>query len=137
MDRSTIFHIGKPSIDSLPVDINLRLNFQGSVLLSKVSDLLERQAAVRRLHRAELVCGGARGPAPNQLCQPVGLAVAPVTRWGWPGGEKWKNVVGFFEDLGKSLEILYNLYNLYNLKNLWFLPGLGFCVGIQFLLGIG
>ena len=72
-------------IDSFPVDINLR-NFQGSVLLSKVSDLLERHCAVRRLHQAELVCGGARGPAPNQFCQPVGLAVAPVNRWGYGHG---------------------------------------------------
>ena len=73
-------------IDTFPVNINLRFNFQGSVLLSKVSDLLERHCAVRRLHQAELVCGGARGPAPNQFCQPVGLAVAPVTRWGYGHG---------------------------------------------------
>lgn len=53
----------------------------GSVLLSKVTALLERKAALRRAHQAELVAGGSgRGTRPEQFCQPVGVTVAAVTR---------------------------------------------------------
>ena len=52
----------------------------GSVLLSKVTALLERKAALRRAHQAELVAGGSgRGTRPEQFCQPVGVTVAAVT----------------------------------------------------------
>jgi len=48
-----------------------------SVLLSKVTALLERKAALRRAHQAELVAGGSgRGTRPEQFCQPVGVTVA-------------------------------------------------------------
>lgn len=48
-----------------------------SVLLSKVTALLERKAALRRAHQAELVAGAGRGTRPEQFCQPVGVTVAP------------------------------------------------------------
>lgn len=48
-----------------------------SVLLSKVQDLLERASMMRRSQQAQVLGGGqGRGARPEQLCQPVGLALA-------------------------------------------------------------